>query len=203
MMIDTERKETNRKKAPYSYHFEDGMLDFFIGAIMLQLGLSMLFDQLGAFGAASYAAAFLICLILYIAIIIIWKKLVLPRISSVTETPVKRKNFRFFFRFNAVFLLIMIAAAIVFSHRLSNITFFSQTLVRVLPMVIVLGVGAYLLGLSRIFLYAALIVFAFPFGGYLAILTGWPFIYPIVILAASAAIFITGSILAFRFFKAK
>lgn len=197
------KKLENKKMihSPFSYHFEDGLLDMFIGTIILQLGMTLLFTQLNIFGDAAPLISFLICLVLYIAIILIWKYFTLPKLANTAFTPVKKKNFRFFFMFNALFFMVILIAAALFTQRFSQANLFRQSLLRVLPMVIVLGLGAYLLELSRIFLYAALVVFAFPFGGYLAILVGWPFLQPVLILASSLGIITIGLVLCIRFFR--
>lgn len=188
--------------SPFSYHFEDGLLDVFIGVIILQQGMTILFSQLNVFGDASALAAFLICFVLYIGIILLWKRITLPRISKAVTTPIKKKNFTFFFIFNAVFFVLMIIGAVLFSQTIERASLFRQLLIRVLPMILALGIGAYLLDISRLFLYAAAVVFAFPFGGYLSILIGWIYIQPILILATALMIILLGIVFFVRFIRA-
>lgn len=196
------KKHKKLKMSPFSYHFEDGLLDVFIGVIILQQGMTILFSQLNVFGDASALAAFLICFVLYIGIILLWKRITLPRISKAVTTPIKKKNFTFFFIFNAVFFVLMIIGAVLFSQTIERASLFRQLLIRVLPMILALGIGAYLLDISRLFLYAAAVVFAFPFGGYLSILIGWIYIQPILILATALMIILLGIVFFVRFIRA-
>lgn len=96
----------------------------------------------------------------------------------------------------------MIIGAVLFSQTIERASLFRQLLIRVLPMILALGIGAYLLDISRLFLYAAAVVFAFPFGGYLSILIGWIYIQPILILATALMIILLGIVFFVRFIRA-
>lgn len=189
------------KMSPFSYHFEDGLLDVFVGVILLQQGMTILFTQLNLFGDASALAAFLMCFLFYIGIILLWKRMTLPRISKAVTTPIKKKNFTFFFIFSGVFFILMIIGAVLFSQTIARASLFRQLLIRVLPMILALGIGAYLLEISRMFLYAAAVVFAFPFGGYLSVLIGWVYIQPVLILMTALVIILVGIVFFIRFIR--
>ena len=195
------KRSDKRFHSPFYYHFQDGLLDVFIAGIVLQLGLTKLFEQVGLFGEFSSLAAFLICLVCYITVIILWKVFVLPRLSYTSFTPIKKRNFHLFFMVSAVILLLTLAAAIVFSQGLSGASLFRQSLMQALPVIIVLGVGAYLLELGRVFLYTALVIIALPFGGYIGVLTGSSLLHPIIMLAAALIIMTSGVILFIRFLR--
>ncbi len=190
-----------RFHSPFYYHFQDGLLDVFIGIIVMQLGLTRLFEQLSLFGDYALLVAFLICLVCYITLIILWKVLVLPRLSYTSFTPVKKRNFHLFFLLSAVILLLTLTAALIFSQSLSRASMFRQSLIQVFPIIIVLGTGAFLLELGRVFLYTALIIAALPFGGYIGVLSGVPLLHPIIMLVASLVIMTSGIIRFVQFLR--
>ena len=193
---------TSNKKSPYSYHFQDGLLDVFIGVIILQIGLSQLFTSLQLFGAFASLAAFSICLVGYVLIILSWKRITLPKLSHTVHTPVEKKNFSRFFTLNGILVLIVLIAAFILSRfPPQNMSVFAQTMLRAIPIAAALGAAAYLLELGRIFLYAGLIVCLFPLGTYISWITNWPYAYPLAVITAALIIVITGIVLLIRFIK--
>lgn len=193
---------TPHKKSPYSYHFQDGLLDLFIGIIVLQIGIGQLLTAAQLFGSYAELAAFLICLIGYITIIIVWKKVTLPKLSHTAHSPVEKKNVGRFFTVNGLLVLAVLGAAFILSRvPPQQMSVFAQALLRALPIAAALGAAAYFLELGRIFLYAGLVVCLFPLGTYISWITNWPYAYPLAVIGAALFIVTTGLALFIRFIR--
>lgn len=183
-----ERRRKRRKPTQY-YHFEDGSIDLFIAAVVLQIGLSILLSRLGYSGAWAPLAVFALCGSIYVSLFYLWKRVVLERLGIINIVPISKNKFVIFFIFGSVFVVLAaVLGVIISSQPAMGQTSISAMLLRGLPIFILLCVGGFLFEILRFFLYAFLIAAVFPLGAYLDMVTGWSFTYPLLIIGTAVII---------------
>ena len=164
-MDTSDQKQIER--TVFTSFFQAGFIEAFTGIILLQLGLPALFSRSGFGDFESALLALPIALILLVAVFLVRKFVVTPRLGRVKFLPERRRRVS---KLMIVPLLTLVAGAIVgyiFSENASlrNILV-GQILFSLIP-IIVFGAAAYFLAMKRLYVYGAIVGLVFPLGKYL------------------------------------
>jgi hypothetical protein len=158
-------KEIERRV--FTSFFQAGFIEAFTGIILLQLGLPALFSRSGFGDLESALLALPIALILLIAVFLVRKFVVTPRLGRVKFLPERRRRVS---KLMIVPLLTLIAGAVVgyiFSENASLRHIFIGQIPFILIPIIVFSAAAYFLDMKRLYVYGAIVGLVFPLGKYL------------------------------------
>ena len=151
----------------FTSFFQAGIIEAFTGIILLQLGLPALFSRSGFGDLESALLTLPIALILLIAVFLVRKFVVIPRLGKLKFLPeIRRKISKLMF----VPLLTLIAGAIagyIFAENASLRNAFIGQIPFVLIPIIVFSAAAYFLDMKRLYVYGAIVGLVFPLGKYL------------------------------------
>jgi MFS family permease len=164
--MDTSDQEKIERKVFTSF-LQAGFIEAFTGIILLQLGLPALFSRSGFGDWQSALLALPIALILLIAVFLVRKFVVTPRIGRVKFLPERRRRLS---KLILVPTLTLIAGAIVgyiFAENDSLRHIFVGQIPFILIPIIVFGAAAYFLNMKRLYVYGAIVGLVFPLGKYL------------------------------------
>jgi hypothetical protein len=151
----------------FTSFFQAGFIEAFTGIILLQLGLPALFSRSGFGDWESALLTLPIALILLIAVSLVRKFVVTPRLGHVKFLPERRRRVS---RLIIVPTATLIAGAIVgyiFTENAPLRHAFVGQIPFILIPIIVFGAAAYFLDMKRLYVYGAIVGLVFPLGKYL------------------------------------
>ncbi len=164
-MDTSDQKQIERRV--FTSFFQAGFIEAFTGIFLLQLGLPALFSRSGFRDLESALLALPIALILLIAVFLVRRFVVIPRLGHVKFLPERRRRLS---KLIIVPIVTLIAGAIVgyiFSENASlRHAFVGQIPFSLIP-IIVFGAAAYFLDMKRLYVYGAIVGLVFPLGKYL------------------------------------
>jgi hypothetical protein len=164
--MDTSNQKQIERRVFTSF-FQGGIIEAFTGIILLQLGLPALFSRSGFGDWQSALLTLPIALILLIAVFLVRKFVVIPRLGHVKFLPERRRRMS---KLIIVPTITLIAGAIVgyiFTENASVRHAFVGQIPFILVPIIVLGAAAYFLNMKRLYVYGAIVGLIFPLGKYL------------------------------------
>ena len=164
-MDTSDQKQIERRV--FTSFFQAGFIEAFTGIILLQLGLPALFSRSGFGDWESALLTLPIALILLIAVFLIRRFVVTPRLGKVKFLPERRRKLS---KLIIVPLLTLIAGAIVgyvFTENASLRYIFVGQIPFILIPIIVFGAAAYFMDVKRLYVYGAIVGLIFPLGKYL------------------------------------
>jgi len=164
--MDTSNQEKIERRVFTSF-FQAGFIEAFTGIFLVQLGLPTLFSRSGFGDLESALLALPIALILLIAVLLVRRFVVIPRLGRVKFLPERRRKLS---KLIIVPILTLIAGAIVGYIFWENASlrhiFVGQIPFSLIP-IIVFGAAAYSLDMKRLYVYGAIVGLVFPLGKYL------------------------------------
>jgi hypothetical protein len=164
-MDTSDQKQIERRV--FTSFFQAGIIEAFTGIILLQLGLPALFSRSGFGDWESALLTLPIALILLIAVFLVRRYVVIPRLGRVKFLPERRRKLS---KLIIVPTLTLIAGAIVgyiFSENASLRHIFVGQIPFIVIPIIVFGAAAYFLDMKRLYVYGAIVGLVFPLGKYL------------------------------------
>jgi len=182
-MDTSDQKKIERRV--FTSFFQGGFIEAFTGIILLQLGLPALFSRSGFGDWESALLTLPIALILLIAVFLVRRFVVIPRLGKVKFLPERRRKLS---KLILVPTLTLIAGAIVgyiFAENDSLRHIFIGQIPFILIPIIVFGAAAYFLDMKRLYVYGAIVGLAFPLGKYLETVIGSRNTLPATILFAA------------------
>ena len=192
--IDLKRLE---RKAWTSF-YDDGLGDIFLGCVILMFALAPMLGRMG-FGDFWSSAVFLpFFALVFIGLVLLRKRVVIPRIGLVSFGQVRKKRL---LKFNVLMLAVLSAGFIL--GVLSLMGGVGQAWVRNLRFIAIVlmcfGLAGYFLGFIRLYLYGILIALAIPVGEWLWINMGVPHHgFPVAFGVTAGVIIVTGIVLFLR-----
>jgi hypothetical protein len=151
----------------FTSFLQAGFIEAFTGIFLLQLGLPALFSRSGFGDLESALLALPIALILLIAVLLVRRFVVIPRLGRVKFLPKRRRRVS---KLMIVPLLTLIAGAIV-GYVFAENASLRNILVGQIPFslipIIVFSAAAYSLDMKRLYVYGAIVGLVFPLGKYL------------------------------------
>jgi hypothetical protein len=164
-MDTSDQKQIERRV--FTSFFQGGIIEAFTGIILLQLGLPALFSRSGFGDWQSALLALPIALILLIAVFLVRRFVIIPRLGHVKFLPERRRKLS---KLIIVPILTLIAGAIVgyiFTENASLRHVFVGQIPFIAIPIIVFGAAAYFLNMKRLYVYGAIVGLIFPLGKYL------------------------------------
>jgi len=164
-MDTSDQKKIERRV--FTSFFQAGLIEAFTGIILLQLGLPALFSRSGFGDWESALFTLPIALILLIAVFLVRRFVVIPRLGRVKFLPERRRKLS---KLIIVPTLTLIAGAImgyIFTENASLRYIFIGQIPFILIPIIVFGAAAYFLDMKRLYVYGAIVGLIFPLGKYL------------------------------------
>lgn len=164
-MDTSDQKQIERRV--FTSFFQAGFIEAFTGIFLLQLGFPALFSRSGFGDWQSALLTLPIALILLIAVFLVRRFVVIPRLGHVKFLPERRRKLS---KLIIVPILTLIAGAIVGYIFMENASlrhiFVGQIPFSLIP-IIVFGAAAYFLDMKRLYVYGAIVGLVFPLGKYL------------------------------------
>jgi len=164
-MDTSDQKQIERKV--FTSFFQAGFIEAFTGIILLQLGLPALFSRSGFGDWESALLTLPIALILLIAVFLVRRYVVIPRLGRVKFLPERRRRIS---KLIIVPTLTLIAGAIVgyiFAENASLRHIFVGQIPFILLPITVFSAAAYFLDMKRLYVYGVIVGLIFPLGKYL------------------------------------
>jgi hypothetical protein len=165
LMDTSDQKKIERRV--FTSFFQAGFIEAFTGIFLLQLGFPALFSRSGFGDLESALLTLPIALILLIAVLLVRRFVVIPRLGHVKFLPERRRKLS---KLMIVPILTLIAGAIVgyiFTENASLRHIFVGQIPFILIPIIVFGAAAYFLDMKRLYVYGAIVGLIFPLGKYL------------------------------------
>jgi len=159
--------QKNLERRVFTSFFQAGIIEAFTGIILLQLGVAALFSRSGFGDWESALLTLPIALILLIAVFLVRRFVVIPRLGRVKFLPERRRKLS---KLILVPTLTLIAGAVVgyiFSENDSLRHIFVGLIPFSLVSIIVFSAAAYFLDMKRLYVYGAVVGLIFPLGKYL------------------------------------
>jgi len=164
-MDTSDHKQIERRV--FTSFFQAGFIEAFTGIFLLQLGFPALFSRRGFGDLESALLTLPIALILLIAVFLVRRFVVIPRLGRVKFLPERRRKLS---KLIIVPILTLIAGAIVgyiFTENASLRHIFVGQITFILIPIIVFSAAAYFLDMKRLYVYGAIVGLVFPLGKYL------------------------------------
>jgi len=165
LMDISDQKKIERRV--FTSFIQGGFIEAFTGIFLLQLGLPALFSRSGFGDWQSALLTLPIALILLIAVFLVRRFVVIPRLGRVKFLPERRRRLS---KLIIVPILTLIAGAIVgyiFTENASLRHIFVGQIPFIVIPIIVFGAAAYFLDMKRLYVYGAVVGLVFPLGKYL------------------------------------
>lgn len=185
------------RKAWTSFH-ADGLWDIFLGCIVLMFALAPFLNRIGLGDFWSSAVFVPFWAVIFAFVVLLRKRVVLPRIGLVSFGQARRKRLA---KFN---ILIFIALSIslilgIISLGDSMAQAWVHNLRFMAIVLICFGLAAYFLGFARMYIYGLLVAMSIPIGEWLYLNAGIPYHgYPVTFGITAAVLIITGVVLFLR-----
>jgi len=164
MVTSDEKKIESRV---FNSFFQDGSVEAFVGIILLQLGLPVLFSRSGFGDMQSALFVLPIALILLAVVYLVRRFVVTPRLGRVKFLPERRRRLS---KLIVVPILTLIAGGIVgyiLNENASMRNIFISQIGFSLTPIIIFSAAAYLLDMKRLYIYGAIVGLTVPLGKYL------------------------------------
>lgn len=192
--MDLKRLE---RKAWTSF-YDDGLGDIFLGCIILMFALAPILGRMGLGDFWSSAVFLPFFALVFIAIGLLRKHVVIPRIGLVSFGRARKRRL---LKFNVLMLAVLSAGFVL--GLLSLRGGVGQAWVRNLRFIAIVlmgfGLAGYFLGFIRLYLYGILIALAIPVGEWLWINMGVPHHgFPVTFGVTAGVIIVTGIVLFLR-----
>ncbi len=192
--MDLKRLE---RKAWTSF-YDDGLGDIFLGCIILMFALAPILGRMGLGDFWSSAVFLPFFALVFIAIGLLRKHVVIPRIGLVSFGRARKRRL---LKFNVLMLAVLSAGFVL--GLLSLRGGVGQAWVRNLRFIAIVlmgfGLAGYFLGFIRLYLYGILIALAIPVGEWLWINMGVPHHgFPVTFGVTAGVIIVTGIVLFMR-----
>ena len=182
--MDTSNQEKIERRVFNSF-FQGGIIEAFTGIILLQLGLPALFSRSGFGDWESALLTLPIVLILLIAVFLVRRYVVIPRLGRVKFLPERRRKLS---KLIIVPVLTLIAGAIV-GYIFAENASLRHISVGLIPFslvsIIVFSAAAYFLDMKRLYVYGAIVGLVFPLGKYLETVIASRNALPVTVLFAA------------------
>jgi hypothetical protein len=178
--------------------FEDGLGDIFLGCVILMLATAPLLTRLGWGDFWSSAVFIPFWIIMYLFLVFLRKKVVIPRIGMVSFGQARKRRM---VKFNILMLVVLSVGLIlgVISFRGSSTQGWVHSLRFIAIVLICSGLAGYFLGLVRLYIYGLLVAASFPIGEWLFSNFGVPHHgFPVTFGITSGVMILTGVILFLR-----
>jgi hypothetical protein len=192
-------KQLERKV--WTSFFEDGLGDIFLGCIILMLATAPLLSRLG-WGDFWTSAVFIpFWVIMYLLLVFLRKKVVIPRIGVVSFGQARKKRL---VKFNILMLVVLSVGLILgfVSFRGSSTQGWVHSLRFIVIVLICSGLAGYFLGFVRLYVYGVLVALSIPIGEWLFSYFGVPHHgFPVTFGITSGVIIITGVVLFLRLLR--
>jgi hypothetical protein len=192
-------KQLERKV--WTSFYEDGLGDIFIGCIILMFATAPLLGRLG-WGDFWASAVFIpFWIIMYLLLVFLRKKVVIPRIGVVRFGQTRKKRL---VKFNILMLVVLSAGLILgfVSSRGSATQVWVHSLRFIAIVLLCFGLAGYFLGFVRLYIYGLLVAASFPIGEWLYSNVGVPHHgFPVTFGITSVVIIITGVLLFLRLLR--
>jgi hypothetical protein len=192
--IDLKRLE---RKAWTSF-YDDGLGDVFIGFIILMFAVAPFLNRMGLGDFWSSAVFIPLWVIIYALLVLLRKRVVIPRIGMVNFGQTRRKRL---LKFNIVMFVVLSAGFILglLSLRGGVAQAWVHNLRFIAVILMCFGLAAYFLGFVRLYVYGILVALAIPVGEWLWLNKGVPHHgYPVTFGITAGVIIITGIVLFLR-----
>jgi len=182
--MDTSDQQQIERRVFTSF-FQAGIIEAFTGIILLQLGFPALFSRSGFGDMESALLTLPIAVILLIAVFLVRKFVVVPRLGHVKFLPERRRKLS---KLMIVPILTLIAGAIagyIFAENAPLRHAFVGQIPFILIPIIVFSAAAYFLDMKRLYVHGAIVGLVFPLGKYLETLIVSRNTLPAIILFAA------------------
>lgn len=195
--IDLKKLE---RKVWTSFH-NDGLGDIFLGCVILMFALAPLLSRtgLGDFWSSAVFIPFLI--LIYVSIVMLRKKVVIPRIGLVNFGRARRKRL---IAFNIVLFFILLLSLIlgIVSLRGTISRAWIHNLRFIAVVLLCFGFAGYFLGFIRLYIYGLLVALSIPIGEWLYYNIGISHHgYPLTFGITSGIMIVTGILLSRRLLR--
>jgi hypothetical protein len=192
-------KELERKV--WTSFYEDGLEDIFLGCVILMFALAPFLSRIG-FGDFWSSVVFIpFWTLIYLLLVFLRKKVVIPRIGVVSFGQARRKRL---VKFNILMLVVLSIALIlgIVFFRGSATHAWVNNLRFIVVMLICFGLAAYFLGFVRLYVYGILVTGSIPIGEWLYSNVGIPHHgFPVTFGFTAVIIILTGVTLFFRLLR--
>jgi hypothetical protein len=166
IFMDTmNEKEIERKV--FTSFFQGGFIEAFTGIFLLQLGLPALFSRSGFGDLQSALLALPIALILLIAVFLVRRFVVTPRLGKVKFLPERRRKLSKLILVPTLTLLAGAVVGYIFTENASLRHIFVGQIPFILLPIIIFSAAAYFLDMKRLYVYGAIVGLILPLGKYL------------------------------------
>ena len=192
-------KQLERKV--WTSFFEDGLGDIFLGCIVLMLATAPLLSRLGWGDFWSSAVFIPFWAAMYLLLVFLRKKVVIPRIGVVSFGQARKKRL---VKFNILMLVVLSVGLILgfVSFRGSTTQGWVHGLRFIAMVLICSGLAGYFLGFVRLYVYGFLVAVSFPVGEWLYSNVGVPHHgFPVTFGITAGIIILTGVILFLRLLR--
>ncbi len=189
-------KELERKV--WTSFYNDGMGDIFLGCLVLMFALAPIIGRLGLGDFWSSAVFVPFLTVLYILIVLIRKRVIVPRIGLVSFGQARTKRLM---KFNILMLVVLSVSLIlgVISVKGTTTQGWVHSLRFIVVLLICFGIAGYFLGFVRLYVYGILTALSIPVGEWLFSRFGVPHHgFPVTFGITSGIIVITGVVLFLR-----
>ena len=184
-MDTSDQKQIERRV--FTSFFQAGIIEAFTGIFLLQLGFPALFSRSGFGDLESALLTLPIAVVLLIAVFLVRKSVVAPRLGHVKFLPERRRRLS---KLMIVPILTLIAGAIV-GYIFAENAPLRHALIGQIPFIlvpiIVFSAAAYFLDMKRLYVYGAIVGLVFPLGKYLETVIVSRNTLPAIILFAAFA----------------
>lgn len=198
MNISNEKKI---ERKVFTSFFQDGFIEAFTFIILLQLGLPALFSRSGFGDLESALITLPIALILMLAVFIVRRFVVTPRLGRVKFSPERRRKVSKLIIVPVVTLVAGVVLGLVFTENASLRNIFIAQLPLLLVPIIVFGAAAYFLDMKRLYIYGMIVGLVFPLGKYLETVIVSRATLPATILCAAFVFFIIAGVIFMAFLR--
>jgi hypothetical protein len=164
--MDTSNQRQIERRVFTSF-FQAGIIEAFTGIILLQLGLPALFSRSGFGDWESALFTLPIALILLIAVFLVRRYVVTPRLGHVKFLPERRRRVSKLIIVPTLTLTAGAVAGYIFAEDPSLRHIFAAQIPFILIPIIVFGAAAYFLDMKRLYVYGAVVGLVFPLAKYL------------------------------------
>ena len=186
------------ERKTWTSFYNDGLGDIFLGCVILMFAVAPLLGRMGLGDFWSSAVFLPFFALVFIVIMLLRKRAVIPRIGLVSFRRARKKRL---FKFNVLMLVVLSAGFIL--GLLSLIGGVGKAWVGNLRFIAIVlmcfGLAGYFLGFIRLYIYGILIALAIPVGEWLWTSMGVPHHgFPVTFGVTSGVIIVTGIILFLR-----
>lgn len=183
-------KQLERKV--WTSFLDDGLGDIFLGCIVLVFALAPMLSRMGLGDFWSSAVFLPFLLLVFIVLVLLRKRVVIPRIGLVSFGHARKKRL---VKFNVLMVVVLSAGFVLglLSLRAGAGQAWVHNLRFIAIVLMCFGLAAYFLGFVRLYIYGILVALAIPVGEWLWLHIGVPHHgYPVTFGVTSSIMIVTG-----------